>query len=197
MRQVAMTVLSLQEAVERTGTSKVDIWRAIQAGALSAKKTNDGRFAIDPDDLFAVFETKQLDQRPRAEDTAASVEASGAPERIATSEAVETELKGLPVLADGPTSDELHQDRNERPAVDLAEQNAQLFEPAAEPEKVEKTAVYAALAKEHDKPWWKRLVGWIRTRRGRAARQRLRGRLERVNMTPLRARGGAIPLASN
>ena len=172
-----MTVLSLQEAVERTGTSKVDIWRAIQAGALSAKKTNDGSFAIDPDDLFAVFETKQLDQRPTAEDTAASVEASGASETIATSEAVETELKGLPVLADGPTSDELHQDRDERPAVDLAERNAQLFEPAAEPEKVEKTAVYAALAKEHDKPWWKRLVGWIRTRRGRAARQRLRERL--------------------
>jgi hypothetical protein len=177
MGQVAMTVLSLQEAVERTGTSKVDIWRAIQAGALSAKKTNDGGFAIDPDELFAVFETKQLDQRPTAEDTAASVEASGAPETIATSEAVETELKGLPVLADGPTSDELHQDRDERPAVDLAERNAQLFEPAAEPEKVEKTAVYAALAKEHDKTWWKRLVGWIRTRRGRAARQRLRERL--------------------
>ena len=97
------------------------------------------------------------------------MEASGAPETIATSEAVETELKGLPVLADGPTSDELHQDRDERPAVELAERNAQLFEPAAEPEKVEKAAVYAALAKEHDKPWWKRLVGWIRTRRGRAA----------------------------
>jgi hypothetical protein len=177
MRRIVMTVLSLQEAVEQTGTSKVDIWRAIQAGALSAKKTNDGGFAIDPDDLFAVFETKQVDQRPTEEDTAASVEASESPETTATSEAVETELKGLPVLADGPTSDELHQDRNERPAVDLAEQNAQLFEPAAEPEKVEKTAVYAALAKEHDKPWWKRLVGWIRTRRGRAARQRLRERL--------------------
>src|ERR1700727_1410327 len=101
MRRIVMTVLSLQEAVERTGTSKVDIWRAIQAGALSAKKTNDGGFAIDPDDLFAVFETKQVDQRPTAEDTAASVEASGAPERIATSEAVETERKGLPRLADG------------------------------------------------------------------------------------------------
>ena len=127
-------------------------------------------------DLFAVFETKQLDQRPTAEDTAAFVEASRSPETIATSEAVETELKGLPVLADGPTSDELHQDRDERPAVDLGERT-ELFEPAAEPEKVEKTAVYAALAKEHDKPWWKRLVGWIRTRRGRAARQRLRERL--------------------
>src|SRR5580698_10346100 len=43
--------------------------------------------------------------------------------------------------------------------------------------KVEKMAEYAALADEHDKPWWWRLVGWIRTRRGRAARKRLRERL--------------------
>ena len=66
MGQIAMSVLSLQEAVERTGTSKVDIWRAIQAGTLSAKKTDDG-FAIDPENLLAVFETKQADQRPMAE----------------------------------------------------------------------------------------------------------------------------------
>ena len=173
-----MTVLSLQEAVERTGTSKVDIWRAIQAGALSAKKTNDGGFAIDPDDLFAVFETKQVDQRLTAEDTAASVEASESPETTATSEAVEPEPKGLPALpTEGPTSDELRQDRDERPRVNLAERNAQVAEPAAERAKVEKMVQYAALAKEHDKRWWKRLVGWIRTRRGRAARQRLRERL--------------------
>ena len=94
-----MTVLSLQEAVERTGTSKVDIWRAIQAGALSAKKTDDGGFAIDPDDLFAVFETKQVDQCPMAEDAAASVEASESPETTANvGTRLSTELKGLPVL---------------------------------------------------------------------------------------------------
>ncbi|MBV9906133.1 MAG: hypothetical protein JOY52_01075, partial [Hyphomicrobiales bacterium] len=57
-----MTVFSLQEAVERTGTSKVDIWRAIQAGTLLAKKTEEGGFAIDQVDLFAVFETKHTDQ---------------------------------------------------------------------------------------------------------------------------------------
>jgi hypothetical protein len=43
-----MIVLSLQEAVERTATSKVDIWRAIQAGMPSARKTDDGGFAIEP-----------------------------------------------------------------------------------------------------------------------------------------------------
>ena len=90
-----MTVLSLQEAVERTGTSKVDIWRAIQAGALSAKKTDDGGFEIDPADLFAVFETKQANQCPMAEHAAASVEASESPETSATPETVEPEPKGL------------------------------------------------------------------------------------------------------
>jgi len=178
MRQVVMTVLSLQEAVERTGTSKVDIWRAIQAGALSAKKTDDGGVAIDPDGLFAVFETKQANQCSMAEDAAAFVEASESPETSATPETVETELKGLSVLpAEGPTSDQRRQDWDKMPAVDLAERNAQLTEPAAERAKVEKTAVYAAPTKEHDKPWWRRLVGWIRTRRGRAARKRLLERL--------------------
>ena len=175
MGQVAMTVLSPQEAVERTGTSKIDIWRAIQAGALSAKKTDDGGFAINPDDLFAVFETKQANQCRVAEDAVASVEASESPETTAKSEAVETELKGLPVLrAAGPISGELHQDRDERPAVDLVERNAQLTEPAAERAEVKKMVQYPAL---DEQPWWRRLVGWIRTRRGRAARQRLRERL--------------------
>ena len=176
--QVAMTVLSLQEAVERTGTSKVDIWRAIQAGALSAKKTDDGGFAIDPDDLFAVFETKQANQCRVAKDAAASLEASESPETTAASEAVETELKGLPLLpAEGPTSYELRPNRDERPGVNLAERTAQVAEPPAERAKVEKMVQYAALPGEHDKPWWRRLVGWIWTRRGRAARLRLRERL--------------------
>ena len=185
-----MTVLSLQEAVERTGTSKVDIWRAIQAGKLSAKKTDDGGFSIDPADLFAVFETKQADQGPMAEDAAASVEASESPKTNATPEAATTndiavafaalgtELKGLLELtADEPASHELRDNRDERPAVDLAEPNAQLAEPVAERAKVEKMAEYAALADERDKPWWRRLIGWIRARRGRAARKRLRERL--------------------
>jgi hypothetical protein len=176
MGQVAMTVLSLQEAGERTGTSKVDIWRAIQVGTLSAKKTDDGGFAIDPSDLFAVFETKQVDQRLMAEDAAASVEASESPETSATPETVETELKGLPVLpAEAPIGDEPRQDWDQMPGVDLAERNAQLAEPAAERAKVEKMANYAALSDEQ--PWWTRLVGWIRPRRGRAARKRLRERL--------------------
>ena len=112
-----MTVLSLQEAAERTGTSKVDIWRAVQAGALLAKKADDGGFAIDPADLSAVFETEQADQCPMAEDAARCVEASESPGTSATPETAATadvtvglgaEIKGLLELpAHAPASDEL------------------------------------------------------------------------------------------
>ena len=54
-----MVVLSLFEAAEQAETSKVDVWRAIQEGALPARKTSNGGYAIDPTDLFRVFERKQ------------------------------------------------------------------------------------------------------------------------------------------
>ncbi len=57
-----MTVLSLREAAERTETSKIDIWRAIQAGRLLAQRTEDGGFAVDPAELFRVFELQRPDE---------------------------------------------------------------------------------------------------------------------------------------
>jgi hypothetical protein len=140
----AMTVFSLQEAAERTGTSKVDIWRAIQAGTLSAQKSDDGDFAVNPADLFAIFETKPADQPPTTEHAPASVQAPESPGTSATAEtavrndiavafaALGTELKGLLGLPDEePASDELRRNGDKRP-VDLAERNAQLTEPVAE-----------------------------------------------------------------
>ena len=185
-----MTALSLQEAAERTETSKIDIWHAIQAGSLPAQRTDDGGFAIDPAELFRVFEPQRPDERPMGQDATAAPEASKRPETSATPETAATndmavafavlgaELKGLLELpAEAPANDELRQNREERQAADLAERNAQLAELAAERAKAEKAiAKYAAL-EERAKPWWTRLVGWILTRRGRAARKRLRERL--------------------
>ncbi len=57
--------LSLQEAADQAGTSKVDIWRAIQAGSLPAHKNGDGGFAIDPAELFRVFERPAPSSRSR------------------------------------------------------------------------------------------------------------------------------------
>lgn len=50
-----MAGLSLIEAAAQAATSKVDIWRAIQDGALPAERTRDGGYAIDPMDLFRIF----------------------------------------------------------------------------------------------------------------------------------------------
>ncbi len=185
-----MAVLSLQEAAERTEASTVDIWRAIQAGRLLAQRTDDGGFAIDPAELFRVFEPQRPDERPMGQDATDSPEASERPETSATPETAATndmtvafgalgaELKGLLELpAEAPANDELRQNREETQVVDLAERNAQVAEPVAERANAEKAiAKYAAL-EERAKPWWRRLVGWIHTRRGRAARKRLRERL--------------------
>ena len=180
----------MTNTAERTETSKIDIWHAIQAGSLPAQRTDDGGFAIDPAELFRVFEPQRPDERPMGQNAMASPEASERPETSATSEKAATndmavafavlgaELKGLLELpAEVPANDELRQNREERQAADLAERNAQLAELAAERAKAEKAiAKYAAL-EERAKPWWTRLVGWILTRRGRAARKRLRERL--------------------
>lgn len=50
-----MTTLSLREAAERVNVSKSTIFRAIKNGRLSAARTEDGGFAIDPAELFRVY----------------------------------------------------------------------------------------------------------------------------------------------
>lgn len=53
-----MTTLSLRQAADQAGTSKSTIFRAIKAGRLSAARTDDGGFAIDPAELFRVYPPK-------------------------------------------------------------------------------------------------------------------------------------------
>ena len=63
-----MASLSLREAAEQAGTSKSTIWRAIRAGRLSATRTDDGGFAIDPAELFRVFEPQRPEERSVGQD---------------------------------------------------------------------------------------------------------------------------------
>ena len=90
MERVAMASLSLREAAEQTGTSKVYVWRAIRAGRLPAKSTDDGGCAIDSAELFGVFEMQRPDQYPPRQDTTASPEALGRAEKDAKPETVAT-----------------------------------------------------------------------------------------------------------
>ena len=156
-----MAFLSLGEAAERASTSKVDIWRAIREGRLSAQRRNDGGFAIDPAELFRVFETQLPEQAAMEQDAAAATETFGQSETSAKPETAETsdiavafaalgaELKGLLGLpVEERTNTEPHQHDAERQRADLTERNAQLAaELAAVRATAEKAiAEYASLA---------------------------------------------------
>ena len=104
-----MASFSLAEAAEKTGTAKVDIWRAIKDGTLSAKKTGDGGFAIDERDLFRLFKPQQQEQPRSLEEPPPEIlapPAAASPEDAAAGDditvafaALAAELKGL--LAEG------------------------------------------------------------------------------------------------
>jgi len=103
-----MASFSLAEAAEKTGTAKVDIWRAIKDGALSAKKTGDGGFAIDESDLFRLFKPQQPAPAPPlkepppkilAPDAASPEDAAAGDDITVAFAALAAELKGL--LAEG------------------------------------------------------------------------------------------------
>jgi hypothetical protein len=64
-----MATVSLQEAAEQLRASKADVWRAIHAGSLSARRTEDGGFAIDSDELFRVFERPPPEPPPMPDPT--------------------------------------------------------------------------------------------------------------------------------
>jgi hypothetical protein len=72
--------LSLREAARQTGRSKSTILCAIQAGGLSATRTDDGSWSIDTRELFRVYERKQSKANSEsAEDTAGADAADAAP----------------------------------------------------------------------------------------------------------------------
>ena len=85
-----MGSLSLGEAAEKARTSKVDIWRAIREGRLSAQRTYGGGFAIDPAELFRVFETQKSEQPAMEQDAGAATEALGQSGTSSTPEPAET-----------------------------------------------------------------------------------------------------------
>ena len=120
----AMASLSLRDAAEQAGTSKSTIWRAIKAGRLSATRTDDGGFAIDPAELFRAFAPERPSERvagqdatpltPDAERPATHGTGGGIDELAVKLAAAEAELAGLKaLLAEVRSSrDELREDRD-------------------------------------------------------------------------------------
>lgn len=100
-----MAVWSLREAAEQARVSKVDIWRAVRAGALPALKTHDGDYFVDSAQLFRVFETQQPEQRVmapvekapprRPSETGETPETATTDDMAVAFAALEAELRGL------------------------------------------------------------------------------------------------------
>lgn len=134
--------LSLRNAAKEAGVSKSTVLRAIQGGRLSAARTDDGGYDIDPSELFRVY-PPQPEQRSGtdAEGQDAPAPTNGNTPN-ATVAALEAQLEGLREIlkrADA-MADELRQDRDTWRA--MAETQQRLIASDARP-----------------RSWWQRLVG--------------------------------------
>lgn len=83
-----MTELSLRQAAVETGTSKSTILRAIQSGRLSAARTDDGGYAIQPAELFRVYPS-------RPQRSAAPAPGQDAPDPKLRTAELEAQVKAL------------------------------------------------------------------------------------------------------
>ena len=98
-----MTVLGLRQAAQQAGVSKSTILRAIRAGRLSATRTEDGGYAIDPAELFRVYPPDVAAQRSARQGLArgrpdGATEVSTSAEGISRVAVQEAELAGAQQL---------------------------------------------------------------------------------------------------
>jgi len=144
-------MFSLREAAREAGTSKSTILRAIQSGRLSANRTDEGGYAIDPAELFRVYPPKKDD-----------VAAERSTDRATGQDA--------PANATGATAAELAE--KAELSAKLAAAEAKLLSMQEMLEEVKQSrddwrsqvkSMTALLPKpaepEPHKPWWKRLAG--------------------------------------
>mgnify|MGYP001627430220 CR=1 FL=1 len=101
-----MAGLSLRQAATEAGTSKSTILRAIQSGRLSAARTDDGGYSIDPAELFRVYAPKSRSDAPdqpahRSEGhgAPASAQADATDVRVRNAQ-LEAEIKALQAILD-------------------------------------------------------------------------------------------------
>jgi hypothetical protein len=128
--------MSLRNAAKEAGVSKSTILRAVQSGRLSAARTDDGGYDIDPAELFRVY-PPQPAQRPGAD-----AEGQGTPPSETTATAtLEAQLEGLREIirrADAQ-AEELREDRDRWRSMAEGQQRL--------------------IADGSSRSWWKRLTG--------------------------------------
>lgn len=134
--------LNLRTAAQQAGVSKSTILRAVKSGRLSASRTADMGYDIEPAELFRVYPPQRSNADAMGQDatsasnTGATVTPPGAP-----AAALEAEIAGLREIlrrADA-SADELRQDRDKW--RNMAEQAQRL------------------LTDQRPRSWWQRLTG--------------------------------------
>lgn len=129
-----MTTLSLRDAAEQTGVSKSTIFRAIKAGRMSAAKTADGNFAIDPAELFRVYQPVGMVAEERAAPVVPGQDATNSETAVKLA-VMEMELQSLrEMVIELRNARDGWQQQTERMTLALSGPTV-------------------------DRPWWKRLVG--------------------------------------
>jgi hypothetical protein len=125
-----MQGLSLRQAAIEAGTSKSTILRAIQAGRLSATRTDDGGYAIQPAELFRVY-------APKAERSTDPEPVQDATALIIAKAELEANIKALQELLAAERERRISVERERDRWADQADQSGRLAQrlalPAPEP----------------------------------------------------------------
>lgn len=97
--EIAMAFLSVRTAAQLSGKSKSTILRAIRSGRLSAARTDNGAYAVDPAELCRVYpaasapiETERSTDHTAENATPANEPNAVAPEPVAEPATVETRI---------------------------------------------------------------------------------------------------------
>jgi predicted dehydrogenase len=95
--RIATAMLTLGQAALETGMAKSAISRAIKSGRLSARKTENGSFEIDPAELFRVYppaSSRNSETQPQGERIATPGETNGLHREVAVLRELIEEIKG-------------------------------------------------------------------------------------------------------
>ncbi len=113
-----MTTLSLRQAAQEAGTSKSTILRAIQSGRLSATRTDDGGYSIDPAELFRVYPPKSVAADAEADrskgQNATAISPANSTEMLVRQAQLEAAVSGLQAIleAERKRGEELRTERD-------------------------------------------------------------------------------------
>ena len=108
-----MAGLSLREAAQQARTSKSTILRAIQSGRMSAARTDDGGYSIDPAELCRVYPPRP-DPEPSADQGATGALMDAATELRIRNAQLEAGFNALKAILDAEKKhlEEVREDRD-------------------------------------------------------------------------------------